>query len=344
MFEPGCKHPSFWAGSHPRADKFQTPNPKLKFGNMVTLPCISTNACLYKRLAAVIDSRPQDGYKLHLLSSLESAEEFLGAQTPELIFINFSATLPLLESPHSGLWLGNGGVIALCEECHTIDRINAVRDANILVSLTFADMEKQLPGILDIIRNNRPLLSPVKQPGPESGVLTGSFRLRNNLFEATCSINLICNYLYLSGKLTLDRKYFFNLPLYELLVNAIEHGNCGISYDEKSRFLERGGCAPDLIQEKCDDPAVSSKTVFLSYELYPSHARFVIVDMGKGFDWRTVLRTLPQKDLLRLHGRGILIARETARSMRYNEKGNEVILEIEYGSPAPGLCGLPRRD
>jgi hypothetical protein len=304
---------------------------------MLTIPLLSSNTDLYKRLKAVIDSRPQDGYELCHVPSLDEARKFLGSRIPDLIYADFSGSLPLLEAPHSGLWLGHGGVIALCEECHTIDRINALRGADILVSLTFARIENRLPGILDIIRDNRALLS------RSAGSVSGCLRLRNSIFEAVCSVNLICNYLCRSGKLTVERKYFFHLPLYELLINAIEHGNCGISYDEKSRFLERGGCASDLIEEKCGEPAVASTTVSLRYELHASYARFEIADQGGGFDWRTMIRTMPEKDLLRLHGRGILIARETVRSLRYNEKGNGVTFEIEYASPLRSVRRLPRR-
>ena len=308
---------------------------------MITIPVIATDKKLYDRVKAVIDSRAPKDFGVRFFATPESAGAALGAEAPELMVINFSDTFRLFEDRPDEFRFRRSNIIALCEECATIDRINALRTANILVSLTFADMEKQLPGILDLVNNNRPLLSPGVQPG-RGGVVSGSFRLHNNLFEAACCLNLICNYCYLSNRLTLEKKYFFHLPLYEMLINAIEHGNCGISYDEKSLFLERGGCAPDLIQEKCGEPAVASKMVFLSYELHPSHARFVITDQGKGFDWRTIMKILSEKDLLRLHGRGILIARETVRSLRFNEKGNEVTLEIGYESPAASACSLSR--
>ena len=304
---------------------------------MVTIPLISTDTKIFHRIKAIIDSRPQDCYDLRLFTTLKSAEAFLSDGMPELIFINFSDAFGLFEPPHNDFWLRHGGVIALCEECQTIDQINAVRGACILSSLTFADCEKQLPGILDIIRNNRPLLYHPGSGPDRSTALSGSFRLRNNLFEAGCYLNLICNYLCNSDRLTLENKYFFHLPIYEMLINAIEHGNCGIAYDEKSRFLERGGCAPDLIQEKCDDPAVAAKAVTLSYALYPSYGRFVIADEGMGFDWRTTIDEMQKKDPLRLHGRGILITRQIVRSLRYNEKGNEVTLEIDYQAPSPAV-------
>ena len=309
---------------------------------MITIPFISSNRDRFTRLKQVFDTRPMDRcFGLQWLSTLKTAEEFLALRTPELIFIDFTDTLPLFEAPYSDLRLRHGGVIALCEENHTIDRINAIRGANVLVSFTFSDMGKALPGILDIIHENLPLLS-LHAREERNGVLTGSFRLGNSLFEAVCAVNLVCNYLYHSNRLTLERKSFFHLPLYELLINAIEHGNCGISYNEKSIFLERGGCAPDLIQEKCGAPSVAAKTVSLRYELHPAHARFVIADQGNGFDWRTVMRTLPHKSPLRLHGRGILIARETARFLRYNEKGNEVTLDVDYEIPPSGVCRLQR--
>jgi hypothetical protein len=300
---------------------------------MITVPVISTDKKLFDRVKAVIDSRPQDGYDVRLFTTLTSAEEFLDTLTPELAFINFSKTYRLFEAPQNDFWLQHSGIIALCEECRTIDRINEIRGTSILAALTFDEIEKQLPGILDIIRSNRSLLYHHRRGPDTGGGVAGSFRLRNNLFEADCYINLICNFLCNSRRLTIDNRFFFHLPLHEMLINAIEHGNCGIAYDEKSAYLANGGCAPDLIQEKSRDPVAAAKEVTLSYALHPSYARFVIADEGNGFDWRTVIDALDKKDTLRLHGRGILITREIVRTLRYNEKGNEVTFEIDYKTP-----------
>ncbi|MBN2189043.1 MAG: ATP-binding protein [Chitinispirillaceae bacterium] len=314
---------------------------------MFTIPFISTNTRLFKRLKSIVaPRRAQNGYDTLLLTTPKSAEDFLVTAKPEVIFVNFSDNkinaFQLLETMPKDLWLLHGSIVALCKKYHTVEQINAIRDANILVSLSFADLEKQLPGILNIIRSNRPLIS--RRSAGNGGVPSGSFALHNNLFEATCYINLICNYLYNSNRLPAGKRYFFHLALYEMLINAIEHGNCGISYDEKSRFLERGGCASDLIQKKCADPAVAAKMVTLNYALHPSYARFVITDEGSGFDWRTVIDAMHTKDNLRLHGRGILITLETVRFLSYNEKGNEVTFEIDYASsPARAMCRLRKR-
>ncbi len=307
---------------------------------MHTIPLVSTNTKLFHRLKTIVTSRAQGNYDLLLLTNAKPAEDFLVTEMPELIFINFSDNkinaFQLLEAMLKDPWLLHGGIIALCKEYQTVEQINAIRGGNILVSLTFGDLEKQLPRILDIIDSNRSILFRRGTRQGSGSVLSGSFKLHNNLFEANCYINLICNFLYNSNRLAVEKKYFFHLALYEMLINAIEHGNCGISYDEKSRFLERGGCIPDLIEEKCTDPVIAGKMVTFNYTLYPSYARFVITDEGAGFDWRTMINTMHKKDNLRLHGRGILITRETVRSLSYNDRGNEVTLEIEYetgGSP-----------
>ncbi|MBN2036012.1 MAG: cyclic nucleotide-binding domain-containing protein [Chitinispirillaceae bacterium] len=286
-----------------------------------------------------------DLYDLLLLTNARSAEEFLTTDMPELIFLNFSDpkvnALQLLETILKDPWLLHGGIIAICKDYATVEQVNSIKGTNILVSLTYKDLEKQLPSILDIIHNNRRILFQRGIGQDIVGALSGSFRIRNNIFEASCYINLISNFLYNSNKLTVEKKYFFHLALYEMIINAIEHGNCGITYNEKSAFLERGGCMPDLIEEKCRDPAIARKTVTFDYTIYPAYGRFVIADEGSGFDWRTMLQTISKEDMLRLHGRGIIMTQETVRKLAYNEAGNEVSFEIPYenesGSLTPAL-------
>jgi hypothetical protein len=308
---------------------------------MYTIPLLSTNSRLHDRLKTILTGCANNLYDLNLLTTTRAAESFLTTEMPELIFINFSDgkinAFQLIETMLKDPWLLHGGIIALCKEYRTVERINEIRGANIIVSLTFNDLEKQLPSILDIIHNNRRILFQRGIGQDIVGAISGSFKLGNNLFEAHCYINLICNYLYNSNKLTADRKYFFHLALYEMLINAIEHGNCGISWDDKSRFLEHGGSMPDLISERCKDPLILNKRVTFDYTMHPGHARFVIADEGNGFDWRTMLATIHKKDDLRLHGRGIILTRETVRTISYNEPGNEVTLEIDYETEGSGI-------
>jgi CheY-like chemotaxis protein len=302
---------------------------------MNIIPLISTNTRLFGQLRSIITrSNMHDLYDLTHVSNTKAAEEFLTTEMPELIFIDFSDakinTLQLIETILHDPWLLHGGIIAICKDYQKAEQVNEIRGANILVSLTYSDLEKQLPSILDIIRSNRRILFQRGIGQDIVGALSGSFRMRNNVFEASCYVNLICNFLYNSNKLTVEKKYFYHLALYEMVINAIEHGNCGITYDEKSRFLDEGGSMPDLIEQKCLDRAIAQKSVTFDYTIHPTHARFVIADEGEGFDWRTIIRDIPKEDALRLHGRGIIITRETVKQVTYNEKGNEVTLDVAY--------------
>ena len=51
------------------------------------------------------------------------------------------------------------------------------------------------------------------------------------------------------------------MALLELLINAIEHGNCRIGYDEKTSWLEGAGDIMELIRQKNRDPAVRARKV-----------------------------------------------------------------------------------
>ena len=51
-----------------------------------------------------------------------------------------------------------------------------------------------------------------------------------------------------------DTRYALQTTLMELLTNALEHGNCNISYDEKSEWLNNGGNLLDLINGSLSVP------------------------------------------------------------------------------------------
>jgi anti-sigma regulatory factor (Ser/Thr protein kinase) len=128
----------------------------------------------------------------------------------------------------------------------------------------------------------------------------------------------------------MDQKFNVSFAIYEMLINAIEHGNCAITYQEKSAWMQNRGAIVDLIQQKCADPKIAARKVAFDYGLGTSHARFVIADEGEGFDCRSVKDPTAQENLYELHGRGILMSKQFTTRLEYNDKGNEVRFEIEY--------------
>ena len=113
------------------------------------------------------------------------------------------------------------------------------------------------------------------------------------------------------------------MGLSELFVNAIEHGNLGIGYEEKTRLIESGGWAAEIASRLARSPYCDKKvTVQVFHDAETS--RFVICDEGEGFDWEEYLHISPQR-ALSSHGRGIALAASLSFSeLIYQGAGNEV--------------------
>ncbi|UTH76157.1 response regulator [Chromobacterium sp. IIBBL 290-4] len=112
--------------------------------------------------------------------------------------------------------------------------------------------------------------------------------------------------------------------LFELLVNAIEHGNLEISYEQKSLLIAEGSWEQEL-ESRLQDPAFRERTVSVEFSRHADHLSFVIEDMGPGFDWEYYQNAEPSS-LMNSHGRGILIARKLSfDNLLYEDKGNRVV-------------------
>ncbi|MBP7461262.1 MAG: ATP-binding protein [Candidatus Delongbacteria bacterium] len=118
------------------------------------------------------------------------------------------------------------------------------------------------------------------------------------------------------------------LALYEIIVNAIEHGNLAISGDEKKTSIQNNSYY-DLLKDRKNDPRFRERKVVVETALTHEHVEYVIQDDGQGFDWRGLLNSHETMDILNEHGRGILMVKNIFDYFEYNEKGNIVKL-IKY--------------
>ncbi|KAI96184.1 histidine kinase [Rhodomicrobium udaipurense JA643] len=112
--------------------------------------------------------------------------------------------------------------------------------------------------------------------------------------------------------------------LHEMLSNAIEHGNLGITYQEKTRLILEGRLREE-IERRLALPANREKWAWLSFETDGKTLRARIRDQGNGFDWRPFLDISPER-AMHPHGRGIATAlRMSFSSLDYVGCGNEVV-------------------
>ncbi|MBF0295526.1 MAG: response regulator [Magnetococcales bacterium] len=113
----------------------------------------------------------------------------------------------------------------------------------------------------------------------------------------------------------------------EMLVNAVEHGNLGITYDEKGELNERGAWDAE-VERRLRLPEYASRRVEVIFERRNDAIRVLIRDQGQGFDWQSYLDFNPARAFDN-HGRGIAMATGLCfDDVEYRGKGNEVLVTI----------------
>jgi CheY-like chemotaxis protein len=120
--------------------------------------------------------------------------------------------------------------------------------------------------------------------------------------------------------------------LWQLLLNAVEHGNLGLTYDDKAALLS-GGQWQQEIEQRLRSPERASKYASVRVERRRDALLFRITDQGAGFDPQTYLEFDPER-ATHAHGRGIAMARLISfDALSYNAIGNSVEATIVL-SPA----------
>lgn len=123
------------------------------------------------------------------------------------------------------------------------------------------------------------------------------------------------------------------LALWELMVNAVEHGNLEIGFDRKSELLEHGQVI-DEIERRLEDPRYKDRVATVRIERLMDKSVVTIADEGPGFDWARYIQK-DMGDVDGLHGRGVLLAKAAAKSLRYTGTGNTVVVEHDDGRSFP---------
>ncbi len=111
--------------------------------------------------------------------------------------------------------------------------------------------------------------------------------------------------------------------LYELMLNAIEHGNLGIGHMEKARLLASGGWEAE-VERRLGMPENASKVVRVQFAQMPGRLEVMITDEGQGFAWQPFLEIEPSR-ATQGSGRGIAKANLISfDELIYQGKGNQV--------------------
>ena len=114
--------------------------------------------------------------------------------------------------------------------------------------------------------------------------------------------------------------------LYELLVNAIEHGNFGIGFELKAELLAAGTWEEEILR-RASLPENAGKVATVTLKRVENALEIEIADQGPGFNWRPFLLIEPSR-ATRSNGRGIAKANLLAfDSLAYKAPGNVVVIK-----------------
>ncbi|MFW6366408.1 MAG: ATP-binding protein [Spirochaetota bacterium] len=161
-------------------------------------------------------------------------------------------------------------------------------------------------------------------------------------FSAERQIYRIENYLLTANDLTqrLTRNLtrymkekkaaMIRVALREIIINAIEHGNLALTYEEKTAAKMRNDYFEFLAHRRMD-PKYASKKVKVEYLITKKKVEYTVTDEGDGFEYEKYLENDSNDVNLNLdsHGRGISMTKNIFDEISYNKKGNRVTL-VKY--------------
>lgn len=260
----------------------------------------------------------------------DEALSYIDYELPELKLIDFTSSdidcNRILAAIHSDPWLHNGGIIAVVPNPSVLQQIEDMKDPNILIVQTLYTFKQNFERLIRILWGNQKFLFNRGLQDRVGGQESGSFVCGNDPMDIRLYTSFLVNYLFCSNRISDDGRYALQTSLMELLTNALEHGNCGITYEEKTHWLESGNNILDLINQKRQQEDVAKRVITISYLIGKDKSSFTIKDEGNGFDWRARLNTQTTEEM---HGRGMALSNSLVSDLTYNEKGNEVSFNIE---------------
>ena len=163
-------------------------------------------------------------------------------------------------------------------------------------------------------------------PRPEAVELVEllwSYRLENDLGTVPAFVDLLVHRC--GAGLPPTGAMELSLALRELLINAVEHGNLGVTFDEKTRALEAGEMV-ELIHQRSSEPQRAARRVTVRAHVFEGTISIQVADEGEGFDPDSLADPLDLTRQLAPNGRGLLLARMSVDTLEYNDIGNLVTI------------------
>lgn len=117
----------------------------------------------------------------------------------------------------------------------------------------------------------------------------------------------------------------------ELLINAVEHGNLGVSYQEKQQLVTAGTWR-ETIEARQAAPEHKDKRVDVVLQNKAEGIYLQVSDEGRGFEWWRYLEIDPSR-ATHPNGRGIALANKISFDrLQFTQDGSRVLAVVETGN------------
>lgn len=292
---------------------------------------IDPDVALQEILGEILKNR----FRIFTANSIDESKAIMGGEDPHLIFIELvlrgEDAIQYIERTKKSKT--NTQFIVITDNATVENAVTALRHGAL-------DFLKKPFEIDDIARIVEKFFSLTANREADYDIYS-SIIAESRTFELPTDFSIISTFMseimHIISRFTgVDKKttLTIRLSLYEMLVNAMEHGNLEINYEMKKNLLEEVVDYQRFLQERASEEPFINRKVRVSYTYDKKSLAFTIDDEGKGFDVSKVPNPHASENLERLNGRGIFISRVNMTKVLYNDKGNSVTLYKEL-SPAP---------
>ncbi len=123
-----------------------------------------------------------------------------------------------------------------------------------------------------------------------------------------------------------DRLKKVKVSFFEMLVNAVEHGNLELTEFKKDHEIYDSEKYQKTYTERMQSDKYGERQIFIECSYKFNRIEISIQDEGSGFDVNAVPDPTHEDNLGKMSGRGIFLAKMNAEKMMYNDVGNKVSL------------------
>lgn len=287
---------------------------------------IDPDLALQEILGEILKNR----FRIFVANSIAEAKPILDREEPHLIFIELvlAGEDPIQFIERTKKTKSNTQFIVITDKATVENAVTALRHGAL-------DFLKKPFEIDDIARIVGKFFSLTANREADYDIYS-SIIAESRTFQLPTDFSVISTFMseimHIISRFTgIDKKttLTIRLSLYEMLVNAMEHGNLEINYDMKKNLLEEVIDYQRFLQDRANEDPFRNRKVLVSYTYDTKSISFTITDDGKGFDVSKVPNPHASENLERLNGRGIFISRVNMTQVTYNDKGNQVTLYKE---------------